>query len=177
MKNYIGIKLLQAEPMTDNTFRALKNKPLVAEDSEGYLVQYSDSYESWSPKDVFEAAYLPMVDGSKITPSEINDLCASISTSKVDDKTTLVKATLTTGFVDYATSSCVAPENYDETIGRQIAGKRIEEKVWFAMGFILQWAKYGLKKIAKDASVLPPKPQDPCCNTQGTQGAQIGAAQ
>jgi hypothetical protein len=51
--------------------------------------------------------------------------------------------------VQYETSACVAPENYDENLGRQIACKKIEEKLWFALGFVLQWARYGLKKVNK----------------------------
>jgi hypothetical protein len=42
MKNYIGIKWIQAEPQL-----------------EGYKVVYENGYESWSPKDVFEKAYQP----------------------------------------------------------------------------------------------------------------------
>ena len=45
MKQYIGTKIIQAEP-------AVKNG------RDGYKVVYPpDGYESWSPKDVFEAAY------------------------------------------------------------------------------------------------------------------------
>ncbi len=47
MKEYIGVKLIKAEPQ-DN------------EDGEpGYKVVYPDGYKSWSPKDVFEEAYRP----------------------------------------------------------------------------------------------------------------------
>lgn len=44
MKNYIGVKIVKAEPM------AKDGKP-------GYKVVYPDGYESWSPKDAFEEAY------------------------------------------------------------------------------------------------------------------------
>lgn len=44
MKQYIGTKLIEAEPA-------------VKEGREGYRVRYADGYESWSPKDVFERAY------------------------------------------------------------------------------------------------------------------------
>lgn len=48
LKTYIGVKRIQAEPQERN------GKP-------GYRVIYEpDGYESWSPKDVFEAAYLPI---------------------------------------------------------------------------------------------------------------------
>lgn len=52
MKQYIGTKMVQAEPAT--RFR-MENGKTVCDD--GYTVRYSDGYESWSPKDVFEDAY------------------------------------------------------------------------------------------------------------------------
>lgn len=54
---YIGIKIINAKPMTDNEFRGLKDRPTVQDDTDGYLVVYQDGYESWSPKSVFEEAY------------------------------------------------------------------------------------------------------------------------
>jgi len=51
MKNYIGTKIIQAEP-------SLKaEKSLNGKREEGYKVIYEDGYESFSPKDVFEKAY------------------------------------------------------------------------------------------------------------------------
>lgn len=47
MKAFYGTKLILAEPQEKDG-------------KEGYAVKYSDGYTSWSPKDVFEAAYHPM---------------------------------------------------------------------------------------------------------------------
>ncbi len=44
MKNYIGVKIIKAEPEKKG-------------EKDGYKVLYPDGYESWSPKDVFEKAY------------------------------------------------------------------------------------------------------------------------
>ena len=53
MKEYIGTKMIQAEP-EKGLYR-----PYDQELTEGYRVVYPDGYVSWSPKDVFEAAYRP----------------------------------------------------------------------------------------------------------------------
>ena len=50
MQKYIGTKIIEAEPMS-------RGQGGNAEDS--YQVRYSDGYESWSPKDVFDEAYRP----------------------------------------------------------------------------------------------------------------------
>lgn len=62
MKTYIGKKEVQAKPMTkDKAFYAnllRQNTLSEAESSEsGYLVQYADGYQSWSPTNEFEADY------------------------------------------------------------------------------------------------------------------------
>ena len=59
MKKYIGTKLIEAKPMTRgeyNKYRGWTIPPDENPDDSGYLVKYSDSYESWSPKDVFDSA-------------------------------------------------------------------------------------------------------------------------
>ena len=73
MKQYIGAKIIQAEPA--NRYEFEDGSVLVKREScewteeeaellkqqhaskEGYAVLYPDGYESWSPKEVFEDAY------------------------------------------------------------------------------------------------------------------------
>lgn len=63
MKTYIGTKTVKAELMTMG--EACERKLLKAgvtpseceNDKAGYLVEYEGGYQSWSPADVFEAAY------------------------------------------------------------------------------------------------------------------------
>lgn len=62
MKQYIGTKTIQAEPMTkgqafDAGLLRAGNIPASERDIPGYKVVYGNGYESWSPADVFEAAY------------------------------------------------------------------------------------------------------------------------
>ena len=60
MKQYIGSKIVNAEPMRRSDWHESKGWPIPMEegwDGEGYKVRYEDGYESWSPKEVFEAAY------------------------------------------------------------------------------------------------------------------------
>lgn len=62
MKTYIGKKEVKAKPMTkgDAFYANLlrQNTLSEAESNEpGYLVEYADGYQSWSPANVFEAAY------------------------------------------------------------------------------------------------------------------------
>jgi hypothetical protein len=60
MRNYIGAKIIRAEPMTRGDYNDHKGWTIPDNENpndEGYLVKYSDTYESWSPKEVFDIAY------------------------------------------------------------------------------------------------------------------------
>lgn len=73
MQKYIGVKSINAKPMTRleyNQFRGWTLPPDENGNDEGFLVEYVDGgqantaefhgYVSWSPKDVFEKAYRPI---------------------------------------------------------------------------------------------------------------------
>ena len=60
MKQYIGTKIIKAKAMTRgeyNTFRGKVNPVGENPADDGYLVEYSDGYISWSPKKAFDEAY------------------------------------------------------------------------------------------------------------------------
>ena len=53
MKKYNGCKCVEAEPC-----KAWKEMGTHKIGEDGYKVAYPDGYVTWSPKDVFEAAYV-----------------------------------------------------------------------------------------------------------------------
>ena len=60
MKKYVGTKHIEAEPMLmqDAYDRGLLQAGrMPVEGKEGYAVKYNDNYISWSPKEIFDAAY------------------------------------------------------------------------------------------------------------------------
>lgn len=70
MKKYVGMKIINAKPMSRAEYNTFRGWLLPADEDgsdEGYLVEYIDGgkanteqykgYVSWSPKDVFERAY------------------------------------------------------------------------------------------------------------------------
>lgn len=83
MKHYIGTKLLLAIAMTRQGFLDHIGRdidPKTDGGDEGYLVEYCDGgapnhpdhkgFISWSPKEQFEAAYLPVGDISRLQPHQ-----------------------------------------------------------------------------------------------------------
>ncbi len=155
MKQYIGTKLIEAEKayrVDGKTVVLPENSvPCGSKIERGYKVRYADGYESWSPQGVFERAYLSLeVNGMLKTAAP------SISAEMVErfidhheavtmgGKTTVVRAVLKNGFVIVESSSCVSVENYDEKLGEEICMKRIRNKVWELLGFLLQTAVGGV---------------------------------
>jgi hypothetical protein len=68
MKTYIGTKVIKATPMTKSQYNLQHQRNVAGDDIDGYLsyqlgildaqgVLQEDGYFSWSPKDVFDAAY------------------------------------------------------------------------------------------------------------------------
>lgn len=69
-----------------------------------------------------------------------------IENVKVGTKTTNTTLTCLTGFEVHGQTACVKPENFDLNVGSNYARIKAEDKIWEGLGFVLQWAKYGLKK-------------------------------
>lgn len=61
MKKYIGTKIIEASPAIRKGGTVYENDQPIPKsmdpEEDGYKVRYQDGYESFSPKDVFEAAY------------------------------------------------------------------------------------------------------------------------
>lgn len=49
-------------------------------------------------------------------------------------------------FEVHGQAACVKPENFDLNVGANYAQIKAEDKIWEGLGFVLQWAKYGLKR-------------------------------
>lgn len=145
MDKYIGFKMLQAEPMTNEEFCEHGINRGNPNETHGYKVVYEGGYTSWSPKDVFDASHMKVSEKNTITIENVNSFVDSFETTQLGDKTTVVKATLKNGFIIVESSSCVDAANYDEIIGRDICKERIYNKIWELLGFLLQTAKDGVK--------------------------------
>mgnify|MGYP000871177355 CR=1 FL=1 len=147
MKTYIGTKIIQAEPafrIDGEIYPESGPVPRSMNREEGYRVHYPDGYESWSPKGVFEQAYLPVTvnpdlrtDSPSISQQMVDDFILKTWTQTMGDKTTVVRAMLRNGFEIMESSACVSAENYDEKLGREICLGKIKDKVWFLLGFLL----------------------------------------
>lgn len=167
MKQYIGTKLIQAAPAIrfgcgEEAMVMDLGREITPEEEAfirraetcdlGYRVRYPDGYESWSPQDVFEEAYLPVTvneqlrtDAPSISQEMVDDFIRETEVITMGGKTTVVRAVLRNGFEIVKSSACVSPENYDEALGAEICMEHIKDKVWMLLGFLLQTAVHGVK--------------------------------
>lgn len=77
---------------------------------------------------------------------DVKRFIKGIENVKVGTKTTNTTLTCLTGFEVHGQAACVKPENFDLNVGSNYARIKAEDKIWEGLGFVLQWAKYGLKK-------------------------------
>lgn len=149
MSKFIGVKMIEAVPMTareanDKGYR-IGNHSF---EEDGYEITYPDGYKSWSPAKEFDKAYYKLEDpaGDVLKENDIKRFIKGIENVKVGTKTTNTTLTCLTGFEVHGQAACVKPENFDLNVGSNYARIKAEDKIWEGLGFVLQWAKYGLKK-------------------------------
>lgn len=144
----IGIKMVELLAMTAAVALEKGYKTNgKSENDEGYEVTYPDGYKSWCPKEVADASYFILDeknDGSKILKEDVEKFITNVDVITVGAKTTVVNAHTLTGFDTVRHSSCVDPKNYNEELGKQYAMEEVINSLWAHLGFVLQWAKYGL---------------------------------
>ncbi|WP_186430873.1 Gp49 family protein [Clostridium sp. BSD9I1] len=83
--------------------------------------------------------------GVSIGPQMVENFIKEVHISTIGEKTTLVRAVLVNGFEVIESSACVDKANYNENIGAEVCMKKIKDKIWFLLGFLLQSAVGGVK--------------------------------
>lgn len=76
-----------------------------------------------------------------VTQKEVNDNMRDVLVRTVEEfgkPCTYVTVRMKNGFTLRESTTCVDPSNYSEEIGKEICLKRIENKVWFLLGYALQ---------------------------------------
>jgi len=156
VEKFIGVKLIEAEPMTLGAYNAFKGWKIPEDEDpgrEGYKVAYPDGYISWSPKEIFEAAYMLVTPNPKlktncsISKQMVDGFIKDVEVITMGVKNTVVRAVLVNGFEIVESSACVDPANYDEELGKEICLEKIKDKIWFLLGFLLQTGVGGVKSL------------------------------
>lgn len=77
----------------------------------------------------------------KVIPEEVKENMQDVIVRTLDDfgkPCTYVTVRMKNGFTLRESTTCVDPANYNEEIGKQICLEKIEDKVWFLLGYALQ---------------------------------------
>ena len=140
---YIGVKQVFAWPQDKDG-------------APGYAVKYPDGYTSWSPKDVFEAAYLLQGnDPTRVSQEMVDAFILGHEGTRMGNHS-VVLAKLRNGFTIVDDSACVAAANYDQAMGEGYALEKVKRKVWELLGFLLATARNGVDRELSPAEKLPP---------------------
>ena len=71
-----------------------------------------------------------------------------------DKPVTYVTVRMKNGFTLRESTTCVDPANYSEEIGKQICLEKIEDKVWFLLGYALQDRVYKETNSTFESSLI-----------------------
>lgn len=86
----------------------------------------------------------------KVTQKEVDENMKDVLVRTVEEfgkPCTYVTVRMKNGFTLRESTTCVDPANYSEEIGKEICLKRIENKVWFLLGYALQEKAYNEGKL------------------------------
>ncbi len=150
MQTYIGVKMIQAEPMSEQEFQSfMEREPSAASepDRPGYHVVYDNYYHSWSPKEVFENAYFPVTTTDTVMQKDALQFVRQngFVSSRLGDKTAVAQARCVTGFEVTKSAAALSSEHYTQEIGDEIALSRIKDQLVDYLAFVFDWARNGLK--------------------------------
>lgn len=74
----------------------------------------------------------------RVTPERIQAVIVGAEYFRLTPVLTVCVLTLENGFTVTGESACASPENFDEEIGRKIARKQAEDKIWLLEGYLLK---------------------------------------
>lgn len=145
MSNFIGVKLVDAEPITLGAYNALRGWGLPTDgnyDEPGYFIKHPDDCVTWCPKKTFERDHMPITKGDSVTEEDVNAMIKQIHVDQITPNdlgsvVTVTTVTLANGFTLTESSTCVDPDNYDVETGVDCCMERIKDKIWYLLGFLL----------------------------------------
>lgn len=77
----------------------------------------------------------------KVTQKDVDENMKDVLVRTVEEfgkPSTYVTVKMKNGFILRDSTTCIDPANYSEEIGKEICLKRIEDKIWFLLGYALQ---------------------------------------
>lgn len=146
-KQFLTTKIVEVEEMTREEYVKSRGWELPENEKElanekVFKIIYSDGYISMCPKERFlKQAY--EINNDRIPIELVSNFIKNveITTERIFGKlNTVMKYELVNGFVGIETSSCVDEKNYNAEIGEQILLERLQDKIWFGLGFALGMA-------------------------------------
>lgn len=160
-EKFIGVKLVTAVLISAEEAKNGYNAIFDTDDTYsantlGYMTLFPNGSYYWRSKERFCKHYFKLSDynADNLTVEDVDNFIAYIDNSKVGTKTTNTTITCITGFEVNGQASCVKAEDFNIDFGAKIALPKAKDALWAGLGFVLQWAKYGLHKTKQDK--IPP---------------------
>ncbi len=152
MKNYIGVKLIGAQPMNLGEYNKYRGWQILDDEDpekEGYLVKYPDGYESWSPKDVFEEAYRETSEGCMTFGLAVEAAKKGLKIARTGWNGVGMYAVLMPGYPDGIVVNEATRKAHGLVVGASLTFRPYFQ-LFTAQGDVASWAPSGSDSLAED---------------------------
>ena len=152
-KYYIGCKMLQAEPCVKVNGKIYDSLPdMDTREGHiieyGYKVRYEDGYESFSPKSVFEKAYVECDEYGFVNPESFVDTyekCTTVGGIVPDGmKAATIRGHLVNGEM-FSVMKAEMISDFDKEYLMDKAWKQLIADLQIKLNFLTRWARLGIK--------------------------------
>lgn len=158
-RTYIGIKQIQATPMTRGEYNTYRGWTIPADEDpadDGYLMVDGSGLEQWQPKGVFDTHHLEIAEKNIVGTRAAQSMVHDIQAVKINKNALTVQVMLRNGSVLHETAYTAVPPTTEEqwNLLAEVTVQKCMNEVAQNLIFIHRWANNGL---AGELEIAPEK--------------------
>jgi hypothetical protein len=162
---YVGVMQSDATSMTWGQFLKFKGQTIQESDcaeAKGYYAQFTLGgvvfHSSWFTKEVFERSNFQIEGPRKISEKDTDAFILGETVDTIGNRHAMLTMDTLSGFELADTCSCASPETYSENEQADCIRTRLRDQLTRHLGFVLQWARNGLKGTQEEGPSYPLRP-------------------
>lgn len=146
MKYYLGVFILEAQPMTKGEAftKGYFQGYIINGESEakGYVILFNNGNTTWIDKESFESSYFPIISDNCITEKDVENFISKEECCLNNKFSSIIHSTKT----NFKITTNFIPTNSDsKDTNKMLAIRNNKDKIKEYLNFVLQWALNGLK--------------------------------
>lgn len=132
-----------ADAYTDKDYRVWDSETNTIRDRDGHVVDPKDEAQTATAQaqQPLTTEQLIIKEGAtapRVTPADVEAVIKEEKYTRLSGTLMICELTLQNGFVVTGESACASPENFRESIGRDVSRKNATAKIWPLLGYELR---------------------------------------